>query len=411
MYKTLAILAAIVLVYGFVAGRLERTPFSGALVFTGIGLLLGPIGLGVLELGLDNDGLKLLAELTLALVLFVEAAATDLAVLRRAIAMPSRLLAIGLPLTIALGFGLGIPIFPELSLLEVALLATMLAPTDASLGKAVVTNPNVPESVREGLKVESGLNDGICVPVLLAFLALAVDTAPSEESPILLVLGLFAEELGIGAAVGIVFGAAGAWVGPRARKTGWMSDNWLPVLIPALALLCFAAAQALHGSGLIAAFVGGITFALVRRKVGHELLHAAEAAGDTLSLLTWVVFGAAVMGEYLPRFGWDHVLYAVLSLTVIRMLPMFLALTGLPLGTDGKLFAGWFGPRGLASVVFIIIVLNASVPGGDILAEAVACTVILSIIAHGVSAVPFARIYAGRVSKGAAINPYREDQS
>jgi NhaP-type Na+/H+ or K+/H+ antiporter len=411
MYATLAILAAIVLVYGMVAGRLERTPFSGALVFTGIGLLLGPVGLGVLQLRVGTDELRLLAELTLALVLFVEAAATNLAVLRRAIEMPTRLLAIGLPLAIALGFALGVPIFPELSLLEVALLATMLAPTDASLGKAVVTNPNVPVSVREGLKVESGLNDGICVPVLLAFLAFAVGGASSEGSPIGLVLGLFAQELGIGAVVGILFGAAGAALGPRAREAGWVGGNWLPVVMPALALFCFATAQALHGSGLIAAFVGGITFALVKRGVEHELLHAAEATGDTLSLLTWVVFGAAVMGEYMPRFGWDNVLYAVLSLTVIRMLPMFLALTGLPLGTDGKLFASWFGPRGLASVVFIIIVLNAGVPGGDSLAETVACTVILSILAHGLSAVPFARIYSARIAKAAAPDPWsHEDQ-
>ncbi|MDH3970482.1 MAG: cation:proton antiporter [Rhodospirillales bacterium] len=411
MYAMLAILAAIVLIYGTVAGRLERTPVSGAMVFLGIGVLLGPVGLGVLELSVGTGEIRLLAELTLALVLFAEAADADLAVLRRAFRIPARLLAVGLPLTIALGFALGVPVFPELTLLEVALLATMLAPTDAALGKAVVTNPDVPPSVREGLKVEAGLNDGICVPVLFAFLAVAAGTAPSEDSTIGLALGLFVQEIGIGAVVGVAFAlGAGSTLGRLARRGGWIGRTWLPVLVPALALLCFATAQALHGSGLIAAFMGGITVAVLRPEKKHEWLHAAESAGDTLSLLTWVVFGAAVVGEILPRFGWDHLAYALLSLTVIRMLPMFLALTGLPLGADGKLFVGWFGPRGLVSIVFVIIVLDAGLPGGEDLAMTVACTVVLSILAHGLSAVPLARLYAARVAAGAASDPAREGE-
>jgi NhaP-type Na+/H+ or K+/H+ antiporter len=339
LYAVLAILAATVLIYGAVAGRLERTPVSGAIVFVSIGFLLGPVGLGALELTVDTGEIRLLAELTLAMVLFVEAADADLGVLRRSFRIPTRMLAIGLPLTIALGFALGVPIFPDLTLLEVALLATMLAPTDAALGKAVVTNPDVPPSVREGLKVEAGLNDGICVPVLLAFLAIAGGSVSSEDSTIGLALGLFAREIGIGAVV------------------------------------------------------------------------AAEATGDTLTLLTWIVFGAVVIDQALPRFGWDHVAYAVLSLTVIRMLPMFLSLTGLSLGTDGKLFVGWFGPRGLVSIVFAIIVLDADVPGGDSLAMTVICTVVLSILAHGLSAVPLARIYGARVGKGTAIDPTPKDNS
>jgi NhaP-type Na+/H+ or K+/H+ antiporter len=401
----LAILAAIVLVYGTVAGRLERTPFSGAMVFLGIGVLLGPAGLGVLEISADSGDIRLLAELTLAMVLFAEAADADAAVLRRAFRIPTRLLGIGLPLTIALGFALGVPIFPELTLLEVALLATMLAPTDAALGKAVVTNPDVPPSVREGLKVESGLNDGICVPVLFAFLAVAVGSAPSEDSPIELALGLFAREIGIGAAVGFAFSAAATIIVGQFDRRGWVSEAWLPVLVPALALLCFATAQTLHGSGLIAAFVGGITVDLMGKDSAEkkrEWLHAAEATGDALSLLTWVVFGAAVIGEIWPLIGWNHVVYAVLSLTVIRILPMFLSLTGLPLGTDGKLFVAWFGPRGLVSIVFAIIVIDAGVPGAEDLARTVTCAVVLSILAHGLSAVPLARLYAARVAARAA---------
>jgi NhaP-type Na+/H+ or K+/H+ antiporter len=302
-----------------------------------------------------------------------------------------------------------VPIFGDLSLLEVALLATMLAPTDAALGKAVVTNPNVPPPIRESLKVEGGLNDGICVPVLFAFLALAVGRASSEDSTIGLALGLFAQEIGIGAVVGVVFAfVASKVLGPLARRGGWIASTWHPVMVPALALLCFATAQSLHGSGLIAAFVGGITVALMRPHNKHEWLHAAEATGDTLSLLTWVAFGAAVVGQALPQIGWQPVVYAVLSLTVVRMVPMFLALTGLPLGTDDKLFIGWFGPRGLVSIVFVIIVLDAGVAGGDTLAMTVVCTVILSILAHGLSAVPLARIYGARVGGATENQPRRE---
>jgi NhaP-type Na+/H+ or K+/H+ antiporter len=367
----------------------------------GVGYFLGPGGLGVLNLSVGASELRLLAELTLALVLFVEAADANLNVLEQSFRIPLRLLAIGLPFCIALGFALGVPIFPNLTLLEVALLATMLAPTDAALGKAVVTNPNVPPSVRESLKVESGLNDGICVPVLFAFLAVATGSASSEESTIGLGLGLFAREIGIGAVVGVVLSlAASKTLGPLSRREGWIGKTWLPMMVPALALLCFTTAQALHGSGLIAAFVGGITVALMRPPNKHDWLRAAESTGDTLSLLTWVAFGAVVIDQALPKFGWDHVLYAALSLTVIRILPMFLSLTGVSLGTDGKLFISWFGPRGLVSIVFVIIVLNAGVPGGESLAMTVVCTVVLSIIAHGLTAVPLARIYGARVVTG-----------
>jgi NhaP-type Na+/H+ or K+/H+ antiporter len=400
MYAILAVLAAIVLIYGAVAGRLERTPFSGALVFLALGIALGPVGVGALELSVDSAELRTLAELTLALVLFVEAADADLDVLKRSGRLPWRLLAIGLPLTIGLGFLLGIPIFPELSLLEVALLATMLAPTDAALGKAVVTNPNVPAGVREGLKVESGLNDGICVPVLFALLALAVGSAPGEDGAIELTLGLFVQEIGIGAAVGVALALLGGLgLAHQARLSGWIGKTWKPVIVPALALLCFATAQALHGSGLIAAFVGGITIALLRPENKHDWLRAGETTGDTLSLLTWVVFGAAVVGQVLPDFGWSHFVYAVLSLTVVRMLPMFLAMTGLAIGTDGKLFIGWFGPRGLVSIVFAIIVVGGGVENRDSLAMTVVCTVVLSIVAHGLTAVPLAKRFGPRIER------------
>jgi len=410
MYAAIAILSAIVLIYSAMAGRLERTPLSGAILFVSLGLLIGPFGLGLLHVPIDDGGLRLLAELTLAMVLFVEAANSDRAVLERFFQIPKRMLLVGLPLTIGLGFVIGSLIFDGLEALELAILATMLAPTDAALGKAVVTNPQVPPALREGLKLESGLNDGICVPLLLVLLALAGRPSDGSEDLAWLVSEVFVREIGIGALTGCLLSVAASFsVGALVRRKGWFGESWLPAMVPALALLCFSAAQALHGSGLIAAFVGGITLLVLDDSDRHRWLGAAEATGDVLSLLTWVLFGSVVVGEYLPSLSSEAVVYSVLSLTVIRMLPIFLSLWRVPLEIDGRLFVGWFGPRGLASVVFAIIALDADLPAANILTETVVCTVLLSVVAHGVSAVPLARWYASRHSE--TLKPALDDPS
>ncbi len=395
MYWTLAVLAGFVFLYSVFAGRLERTVVGGAIVYTGFGLLAGPHGLGILALDVDTEGLRLLAELTLAFVLFTDAANADLSVLRRSLALPERLLLIGLPLTIALGFAVGVAIFHQLGLLEVAILAVMLAPTDAALGKAVVTNPAVPAEIREALNVESGLNDGICVPVLLLFLALAVGKL-GEGSTTSLVIRHFAGQIGIGAIVGLALTATAAIVVRFAVRRGWTSEVWLQIPVPTLALLCFATAQASGGSGFIACFVGGLTAGALARRPKDQLLRAAEGIGDTLALVTWVAFGAAVVARASQGLSWQVALYAVLSLTLVRMVPVLICLAGTGLRVDAKLFIGWFGPRGLASIVFIIIVLEDHLPGGETLAMTVVCTVILSILAHGLSANPLAAAFGGQ---------------
>ena len=398
VYSDLAILAAFAFVYSVIAGRLEKTPLNGAIVFVAFGLACGPIGLGIIDLDVDAEGLRTLAELTLALVLFTDAASADLRVLKLSFQIPQRLLLIGLPLIILLGFVFGVLLFDQLSLLEVALLATMLAPTDAALGKAVITNAAVPERTREGLNVESGLNDGICVPVLFIFLAFAVESA-GEVEPTSLILHEFATEIGIGAGVGFVCISAGAFLFRVAHPRGWIGEIWMQVTAPAAAMTCFATAQFLGGSGFIACFVGGLIGGALMREHKEALLRTAEGTGDTLALLTWVTFGAVVAGNALENFAWDALVYAILSLTVIRMLPVFLSLTGTDLTVSDKLFLGWFGPRGLASIVFIVIVLNENLPGGETLKMTVVWTVILSILAHGLTANPFAAIYGARQSK------------
>ncbi len=399
-YQILTVLAAFAFFYSVVASRLERTPFSGAVVYLLAGLACGPFGFKLIELDVGGEGLKLLAEFTLALVLFTDSANADLSVLRRVERAPIRLLLVGLPLTIAAGFGAGYLIFDSLTVFEIALLATMLAPTDAALGQAVVTNQAVPASVRVSLNVESGLNDGICVPVLLIFLALASGSATSSEA-MGLVARLPVQQIGIGATVGVVLAIVGSIALKWSAANKWISGAWVQVPIVALALFCFSLSQWLGGSGFIGSFVGGLVFGGLKRdhEVKETLLNGAEGVGNVLSLLTWFTFGAVVFGATLEKSSWEVILYAVLSLTVLRMVPVLVSLIGVERHLDSKLFVGWFGPRGLASIVFIVMVYDQEVAGRDTLATIVTWTVGLSIIAHGLSAVPLSKIYAERVNR------------
>jgi len=406
MYENLAILAVFAFVYSAVAGRLERTLISGALVFSAFGLAFGPLGLDLLRLDVDAEGIRALAEVTLALVLFTDASNANLGVLRKKIGLPRRLLLIGLPLTILLGVGFGVLLFDGLGLLEIALIATMLAPTDAALGKAVVTNQAVPTEIRESLNVESGLNDGICVPVLFVFLALATG-ASAEGGTTMLALKLVAEEIGIGLVVGVGLTAAAARLLALCAKRGWVTDVWQQLPVVTLSVACFALAQYVGGSGFIASFAGGIYFGWLAREHRQKLLLAAEGTGDALALVTWVVFGAVVVGQAPGAFSWQAVVYALLSLTVIRMLPVFLVLAGTGLRTDEKLFMGWFGPRGLASIVFGVIVLQEQLPGGSTITMTVALTIIFSVIAHGITANPLANRLAARINAGRAASGER----
>ena len=399
MYETLAVLALFIMVYSSVAGAVERRWVSGPIVFTCFGLLIGPAGFALLDWETDRELIRNLAEVTLAMVLFTDAAGADVRVLKNTSGVPARLLLVGLPLTIALGFAVGAVLIDSPSLFAIAVLATILAPTDAALGKAVITNEAVPDEVRQSLNVESGLNDGICVPVLLLFLALALDTA-GDMDPLPLAAKLVFEQIGIGLAVGLVLTFNAVKLLKYARYRQWLTKTWTQIPIFALALSCFSVAQYLGGSGFIAAFSGGLLMAFMEKdlpkKVKEEYLLTSEGAGDTLALITWVTFGAAVVGQAIGYFSWTILLYSFLSLTVIRMLPVFLCLTGSGIDTEGKLFIGWFGPRGLASIVFAVMVLNSELPDSGPLAMTVVCTIVLSIVAHGVTANPWAQAYGKR---------------
>jgi len=394
MYQNLALLAAFLLTYSIFAGRFESRLLNGPLMFMLAGLILGPAFLGILQPRIDKDGLRILAELTLAIVLFSDAANANLKTLKAYEGLPLRLLLLGLPLTMLSGWLVGMWLFPQVPSLELAILATLLAPTDAALGKAVVSNPKVPASVREGLNVESGLNDGICVPVLLMFLALLIEE--QTRSPLSMAGLLFIEELGIGAVTGVVLTLI-AWRLQRySGQHQWQTPVWSQLMLPGLAVLCFATAQAIGGSGFIAAFVGGLFASYLFTQQKHHLLKASEEFASLLSVVTWVVFGALVVPRAWSNLTVEVWLYALLSLTVIRVLPVLISLAGSRFDLETRLFIGWFGPRGLASIVFAVMILEYPLEASHTLVAVAVCTVFLSVLLHGLTANPWVARLARR---------------
>lgn len=359
---------------------------------------MGPLGFGWLNLDTTATELKVMADLALAMLLFSDAANVNKAALRSGSHIPLRMLLIGLPGVIFLGFLFAWSMFDELSIWEVAILATMLAATDAALGKAVTTSETVPVRIRTSLNVESGLNDGLCVPILFVFIALAT-AGEGKLDATTLAIQLVVTEIGIGLVVGLGITAVGYRLAHRAWKLGWVTELWGRLPITMLSLACFAVAQSLHGSGYIAAFVGGLLFGYMARRRAHELVLDTEGVGETLGMLTWILFGAVVIAAVIDHFTWQVLAYSLLSLTLIRMLPIVLSLAGTRESLESKLFLAWFGPRGLASIVFAVIVLNHQVPGAELLAVIVACTVLLSAVAHGITANPLASALASRAQE------------
>jgi NhaP-type Na+/H+ or K+/H+ antiporter len=389
----LASVAVALLAYAAVSGRLAGTSLTAPLVFTAFGLLVGTEALGFIDLSPLSDDVQTLAEATLAVVLFSDASRIDLRALRGEAAVPARLLGIGLPLTIVLGFVLAVPLFGGLGWAEALLLAVILAPTDAALGQAVVMLPRLPSRVRQSLNVESGLNDGICVPLFLVVLAVA--SVESDRLGAAKAARVVGEQIGYGMLAGAVAGAAGAAALLVAGRAAHVESDWVEIVPFAAAALAWGIAHPIGGSGFIAAFVGGVVFQALRRDSVGDVEHLIEEVGDGLGAVTFIVFGAVLLGPALADLTVAVVVYAVLSLTVIRMVPVAVALlgSGMRLPTVG--FIGWFGPRGLASIVFALMLEE---DGGVTHAETVMTTAFvtvgLSVLLHGLTAAPLAERYA-----------------
>ncbi|MDW5290610.1 cation:proton antiporter [Formosa sp. PL04] len=391
MYIHIAVLASFILIYNLFAEKIEKTTINGPLFYLIFGVIAGPVFLGVLNLEADKETYKILAELALALVLFTDASNANIKTLNHNLSLPIRLLFIGLPLTILFGYVAGSFIFNDFGWLDLAILATILAPTDAALGKAVATNPKVPSRIRESLNVESGLNDGICVPILLLLMSL-VSVSSEVQVNFMYGLQLFGEQIGYGVLVGVGVTYVGTKLIHYSISKNWINGPRKAIIIIALTFTCYAISQIVGGSGFIACFSAGLLYGILNKKRDEELIENAEGIGDTLGLITWVVFGAVVVGNYFTYFTWDTLLYAILSLTVVRVIPVVLVLSNSGLTLYEKIFTGWFGPRGLASIVFAVMILDLDLPHKGTLIITIVLTILLSVILHGITANPFIKM-------------------
>ena len=385
-----ATIALLLLAFSAISGRIERSLVTAAIFFTSAGLLAGPV-FGLIDVHVGSEEVKLLAEATLTLVLFADASRISFPALRREFAVPARLLGIGLPLTIIFGTLAGVGVLPGVSLVEALVLSIMLACTDAALGQAVVTDERVPSRIRQGLNVESGLNDGICVP--LFFIALAVaewdEGALTAHDAVQLVL----EEIGYGLVGGVAAGVLGALAVRLARRLP-MEPHWVQILTVATAVLAAGIAAGLGGSIFIAAFIGGFVFGLIGRDSGGEVSYLVDEGGELLNAVTFIIFGAVILGPALDELGWQVIAYAVLSLTAVRMLPVVLSLLGVGARRPTVAFVGWFGPRGLATIVFAVILIDeSSLPHERTLLLAAVATIGLSVFAHGLTSRPLTARY------------------
>ena len=393
MEWSLTIVALALIAVAAVSRRLSGTPITPAILFVSIGIVVGPKVLDGVDIASTSSTLRALAEATLAFVLFSDASRIDLGKLRRDVSVPLRLLGIGLPLTIALGALAAAVIFGQLTVWEAVIVGVILAPTDAALGQAVVTEPRVPGRIRQGLNVESGLNDGVCVPLLFA--AVAAADVQSHISGGRSASTLVLEEIGYGVAGGVAAALLVAAVVVYAGRRDLIDGAWRQVIPAAGAALAYGTANALDGSGFIAAFVAGMVFRAVIKRDPGDMNRLTEEVGSVLNGVTFVLFGAILLGPALGELSWQLALYAVLSLTVVRIVPVAIGMLGTHARVPTLGFMGWFGPRGLASIVFAVILVEESkLPHEHLIVLAIYLTVGLSVFVHGLTAAPLADRYA-----------------
>ena len=399
------ITAFIVLVffYSLVSRRLEHTVITAPIVFTSTGVLLILAISGLHDLNMKRETFLELAEVGLVMLLFADASRINLKTLRSKERLPLRLLSIGMLLTILLGAITAHLIFPQLSLWEAGILAAILAPTDAGLGQVIVHSPRVPLRVRQALDVEAGLNDGLSVPFLLFFIAVSQMGTEGAHQVLLNYIG---EQLGMGALVGLAIGLAGGWLLGQSRRQGWMAESVQPLGLVTLPILSILACEPVGGSMFIAAYVAGLAVQVGFRHASALSVEFIDGWGQLFDYFVFFLFGLLVALAF-KHFSLVHVLYAILSLTVVRMIPVAVAVIGTHLSLATVLFMGWFGPRGLASIVLGLVFLEQEthLPGEETIKLVVMATVMLSIFAHGFSALPGIDLYARKVATLDAMSP------
>ncbi|MCK5392610.1 MAG: cation:proton antiporter [Deltaproteobacteria bacterium] len=394
---TFALIAAFVILYGVVSNRLQTTIISGPMVFVVFGFILSSDVSGLIT-SKDPILINIIANLTLMLVLFSDASRISLSLFRREQDLPQRLLGLGLPLTIFAGVLVGLVLLTDLPLWQAAILATILAPTDAALAQAVINSERVPVRIRQALNVESGLNDGICFPILLLFIYLA-DTSGGHR-PASFWIQFIGFQLILGPIIGIVVGYVGGKLVLWSVNKSWMSGNFQRLSIVGVSFMAFFSAEIIGGNGFMSAFFAGLIFGIVARQVGGPIFDFGEAEGELFILLTFMLFGAIMIPNAIGEISWVYILYAVISLTLVRMIPVAISLIGKRLTAPSILYLGWFGPRGVASILYVLVVVDKHDFSGEaIIFYVTTITVLLSILLHGLTAVPGANAYASTLEK------------
>ncbi|HJV66944.1 MAG TPA: cation:proton antiporter [Geomonas sp.] len=395
-----AVFILVVFLYSLISRRLENTVITAPIIFTCAGMLLIFAVPGLHEVDVERESILKLAELGLVMLLFTDASHVDLKSVGSRERLPLRLLTVGMLLTILLGALAGAAVFPEMSLWEAGILAAVLAPTDAGLGQVIVCSERVPLRIRQALGVEAGLNDGLSVPFLMLFIAVA---RAGTEGAGQVFLKYIAEQLGMGALVGVGIGLIGGFLLGYANRKGWMAASLQQLGLVSLPFLSILACHPVGGSPFIAAYVAGLCVQIGFQDADTHSAEFAEGWGQLFDYFIFFFFGLIVVFS-IGHFTMRHLLYAVLSLTVVRMLPVAIALLGTGLGPATVLFMGWFGPRGLASIVLGLVFLEeeARLPGEETIKLAIITTVMLSIFAHGFSALPGINRYARTVEAAGA---------
>jgi len=391
--------AAMIFVYGLFSKLADRSPLTAPMVFVAMGILVSPLGFNFFHLEARGGLVHILTEVTLVLILFVDASTINLKQLIQDRAVPGRLLLVGLPLSMVFGTLAAYLLFPGVDIWLLVLMALILSPTDAALGQAVVKSEKVPERVRRWISVESGLNDGIALPPIFACIAvLSLGVGGSDKHWVLFLL----QQVILGAAIGGLVGWLGGSLVSKFSDKGWMNSTFQRLVSGSLAILCFAIAEHFHGNGFIAAFAGGLLLGASTKseQILERIQEFGESEGQQLILFVFLIFAMAMVPKSVGYWDMNAWLYAVLSLTIIRMLAVAISLYGKKLGTDTVLFVGWFGPRGIASVLYLLLVVNLlGVEGYERILSVIVLTVLLSVFLHGVSALPLSNRYGKSTEK------------
>jgi NhaP-type Na+/H+ or K+/H+ antiporter len=400
MEKAILLTAILILVYGLFSRLADRSPITAPMVFVGVGMLFGPLGLGVFTITMKTEVVSVIAEITLILVLFVGATTIDVQSLLKKYKTPVRLLFVGLPLTMFLGAVIARQFFPGMNLWLIAMMAFILSPTDAALGQAVVESDDVPQATKESIAVESGLNDGIALPPILACIsALSVSAGTQLDTGYWFKFALM--QIIFAPFIGGAIGFFGGMLVDRASKRGWMNKTFQRLTSVSLAILAYAIAETLNGNGFIAAFFGGLLLGTRTPEVRKQIQAFGDTEGQQLMLFVFLIFGLALVPFAVTYWDISILFYAVLSLTVIRMMPVAISLIGLRMDWPTVGFIGWFGPRGIASVLYLLMVSNdLGVKGHEQMFSVIILTVLISVFVHGLSAVPLSKIY-GRYAEQA----------